>query len=232
MALPTPDTQAKVASEAAQIFIDRFYEALTHQRPLSPFYASTSPKLTGAGIKPDLSINGQPLDGGVAAYEALLKAQAQGNAVAWDVSSFDAQPVTAWYRIGDPSVDPQTGDLVPDGGGGGGGGSAAAAAAAAMLRNGDKISFAVQVNGTVRYGRGHVADAGGSGSGSGSGGTGGTGGAANGGADGDGDGGSDGARKSEFSESFLLVPHWEASGRNAAKGMRKWVIVSQNFRAL
>lgn len=35
-----------------------------------------------------------------------------------------------------------------------------------------------------------------------------------------------------FNESWLLVPHWEALGRNAARGLKKWVVVSQNFRAL
>jgi NTF2-related export protein 1/2 len=35
-----------------------------------------------------------------------------------------------------------------------------------------------------------------------------------------------------FMESFVLVPHWEAQSRNAGRGMRRWLIVSQNLRFL
>ena len=35
-----------------------------------------------------------------------------------------------------------------------------------------------------------------------------------------------------FNETFVLVPNWDAFGKNAPKGMRRWVIMSQNFRAL
>lgn len=33
-----------------------------------------------------------------------------------------------------------------------------------------------------------------------------------------------------FSETFVLVPNWEAQGPKAAKGAKKWLIQSQNFR--
>ncbi|KAI8959093.1 hypothetical protein F5Y11DRAFT_334124 [Daldinia sp. FL1419] len=193
MALPTPETQAKVASEAAQSFIDHFYEALSKRRPLGGFYASTSSRLAAAGVKPDISINGLAVPD-VSAYESLL--EAQGGPVTYDVASFDAHPANPAYRIGEPD-------------------SAPAPQAIAALRNGERMSVAVQVSGTVRYGRGR----------------------------------GDGARVGEalavgnsaeddeplekpFNEAFLLVPHWEAWGRNAPRGLRKWVIVSQNFRAL
>ncbi|KAK8017479.1 nuclear transport factor 2 domain-containing protein [Apiospora rasikravindrae] len=35
----------------------------------------------------------------------------------------------------------------------------------------------------------------------------------------------------DFNEAFVLVPHWEAQGRNASRNMRKWLVVSQNFRS-
>ncbi|KAI1480195.1 hypothetical protein F4774DRAFT_86647 [Daldinia eschscholtzii] len=192
MALPNPETQAKVASEAAQSFVDHFYETLNKRRSLSPFYASTSPRLSAAGVKPDISINGLVV-ADVAAYESLL--DSQGGHVTYDVASFDAHPVNPVYRIGEPDASP---------------GDAAAA------RNGDRLSFSVQVSGIVRYGRGRGD-----------------------GKSGGGDvatvGGNDDDTvplEKPFNEAFLLVPHWEAWTRNAARGLRKWVIVSQNFRAL
>lgn len=35
----------------------------------------------------------------------------------------------------------------------------------------------------------------------------------------------------DFNEVFVLVPHWEAHGRNASRNMRKYLIASQNFRS-
>ncbi|KAI1661205.1 hypothetical protein F4813DRAFT_399253 [Daldinia decipiens] len=211
MALPSPETQAKVASEAAQSFVDHFYEALSKRRPLSQFYASASARLTTAGVKPDISINGL-LVPDASAYEALL--ETQGGPVSYDVASFDAQPVNPCFRIGEPE---------PPAGPG------RDATAAAAVRNGDRLSFAVQVSGVVRYGRGHGDGKAGVGDAV----------AVGGGGVGVGVGGSNNSSKDDneplekpFNEAFLLVPHWEAWGRNAPRGLRKWVIVSQNFRAL
>ncbi|OTB06133.1 hypothetical protein M426DRAFT_21250 [Hypoxylon sp. CI-4A] len=206
MALPNMDTQAKISSEAAQNFVDSFYEALNRRRPMGNYYASTSPRLTSAGVKPDISINGLAL-ADVAAYEALL--ETQGAPVTYDVASFDAQPVNPNFQ---------------QGAGGPADGNPAAAAAAAV-RAGDRLSFALQVSGTVRYGRGHVASSSDKNHGpavSAAPAVGTT----------DTSGGGGGAQEKLFNESFLLVPHWEAWGRNAPRNMRKWVIVSQNFRAL
>ena len=63
---------------------------------------------------------------------------------------------------------------------------------------GDRISFAVQVSGTVRYGKA----------------------------------GEEGTTERAFNEAWLLVPHWEAWARNPPRGLRRWVVASQNFRAL
>lgn len=35
-----------------------------------------------------------------------------------------------------------------------------------------------------------------------------------------------------FNETFVLVPNWEAMGRNPPRGIKRWLIMSQNFRAL
>ncbi|OTA67864.1 hypothetical protein K449DRAFT_419582 [Hypoxylon sp. EC38] len=223
MALPSPETQFKVASEAAQVFVDHYYEALTRRRPLNGFYASTSARLTAAGVKPDISVNGLPC-ADVAAYEALL--EAQGGPVAYDVGSFDAHPVNPHYRAGEPDDNINININSNNHLGGGGGG--AATAAAATVRNGDRMSFAVQVSGTIRYGRGHNATGEDSSSNKGGANSFGGGGVA---AGGDAKP-EDAVQEKDFNEAFLLVPHWEAWARNAPRGLRKWVIVSQNFRAL
>ncbi|KAI2784591.1 hypothetical protein F4815DRAFT_128350 [Daldinia loculata] len=214
MALPSPETQAKVASEAAQSFIEHFYESLSKRRPLGQFYASTSARLTAAGVNPDISINGLFVPD-VSAYEALL--ETQGGPVFYDIASFDAHPVNPCFRIGEPEP----------AGAGAGAGAARDATAAAAVRNGDRLSFAVQVTGVVRYGRGHGdGKAGDAVAVGGGGGVGGVGGGDNSGKD------DNEPLEKPFNEAFLLVPHWEAWGRNASRGLRKWVIVSQNFRAL
>ncbi|KAL2207895.1 NTF2-like protein [Sarocladium strictum] len=35
-----------------------------------------------------------------------------------------------------------------------------------------------------------------------------------------------------FNETFVLVPNWDALKKNPPRGIRKWLIMSQNFRAL
>lgn len=35
-----------------------------------------------------------------------------------------------------------------------------------------------------------------------------------------------------FSEVFVLVPNWEAMGRNPPRNLRRWLIASQNLRTL
>ncbi|KAI0104868.1 hypothetical protein GGR51DRAFT_521507 [Nemania sp. FL0031] len=211
--LPSLDVQAKVASDAAQIFVEHYYDSLNKRQPLAHYYASTSPRLTSASVKPDISINGRVVES-VAAYEALL--DAQGAHVHYDVASFDAHPVNPNYGIGCPS------QLAAPADGGSG-------RAVKSLRDGDRLSFAVQVNGTIRYGKPSDAPvatttaatattaAGVVGAGS---------------ATAEKVAGAEGApAEAAFAEAWLLVPHWEALGRNAARGMRKWVVVSQNFRA-
>ncbi|KAI1495764.1 hypothetical protein F5X99DRAFT_107200 [Biscogniauxia marginata] len=188
--LPTIETQAKVASEAAQNFIDHYYESLNKRHPLAGYYSSASALLTAAGARPDLSINGQPL-ASAAEYEALLAAQ--GGPVSYEVGSWDAQPVNPDCRLGCPEhlLPPLPSANSSTGSGNGSNNEKA-------VRDGERVSLAVQVSGTVRYGRP----------------------------------GEDGAVARAFSEAWLLVPHWEAHGRNAPRSARRWLVVSQNFRAL
>lgn len=40
------------------------------------------------------------------------------------------------------------------------------------------------------------------------------------------------APEKNFTDSFILVPNWEAMQRNPPRGIRSWLIMSQNFRAL
>lgn len=35
-----------------------------------------------------------------------------------------------------------------------------------------------------------------------------------------------------FNETFVLVPNWDALARNPPRGLKRWLIMSQNFRAL
>lgn len=127
MALPTPETQVKVASEAATNFVDHFYLVLEKRQSPAQFYVSASAKLSEAGLKPEISVNGHVCgEGGVAAYEALLAAQ--GGPVQYDVQSVDAHPVNPHFLLGAPDATPS--------------------------KNGDKTSIAVAVSGTLKLGKG------------------------------------------------------------------------------
>lgn len=45
--------------------------------------------------------------------------------------------------------------------------------------------------------------------------------------------GEDGENRGEnraFTETFVLVPNWEAQSPKAPKGLKRWLIQSQNFR--
>ncbi|KAI0457970.1 hypothetical protein F5B21DRAFT_462371 [Xylaria acuta] len=218
--LPSLDTQAKVVSDAAQNFVEHYYESLNKRQPLAQYYASASGHLSSASVKPDISINGRVVES-VAAYEALL--DAQGRNVQYTVASFDAQPVSPNYALGCPealsglSAPENTPSSNPPGRGG---------KVAKSVRDGDRVSFAVQVNGTIRYGKpgdapppATTATATATATAPAVGGAGDS-------TQGDGE-----PLETAFNEAWLLVPHWEALGRNAPRGLRKWVVVSQNFRA-
>jgi NTF2-related export protein 1/2 len=182
--------------------VDQYYEALNKRHPLAQYYASTSTYLTSASVKPDISINGRVVES-VVAYEALL--DAQGRFVTYEIASFDAHPVNANYALGCPEAL----SLAADGAAVPGRGKVAKS-----IKDGDRVSFAVQVSGTIRYGKpGEVAAVSAEAAG--------------------GEAAAEGVPiQKAFNESWLLVPHWEALGRNAPRGLNRWVVVSQNFRAL
>ncbi|KAI0192180.1 nuclear transport factor 2 domain-containing protein [Astrocystis sublimbata] len=203
--LPSLDTQARVASDAAQAFVTHYYESLNKRQPLAQYYASTSTHLSSVPVKPDISINGQVVES-VAAYEALL--DAQGKNVQYTVASFDAQPVSPNYALGCPDALALSGSDTSSNAPG-------RSKVAKSIKDGDRVSFTVQVSGVVRYGKaGDDSAATGPSAGPGSG-------------PGDGE-----PPEMGFNEAWLLVPHWEALGRNASRGLKEWVVVSQNFRAL
>jgi NTF2-related export protein 1/2 len=215
---------------AAQSFVDDYYESLNKRQPLGQYYASASKHLTSASVKPDISINGRVVES-VADYEAML--DAQGINVTYEVQSFDAHPANANYAIGCPeNISVATSSS---------GDSAGRAKLNKSVRDGDRVSFAIQVSGTVRYGKPSEAPAPGTAA------TTATvdpaAAAAVTGANAD--AAAKGSRapveipaftdkplEKAFTESWLLVPHWEALGRNPPRGLRKWLVVSQNFRAL
>ncbi|KAI1338989.1 hypothetical protein F5Y15DRAFT_384364 [Xylariaceae sp. FL0016] len=206
--LPKPDVQVSVASDAASSFIEHYYSALNSRQPLAHFYASTSPLLTAAGVSPDISINGAPLANGEPELGALLAQQ--GHPVSYAVDLWDAQPVCPNYQLGcpenmggPPAASAATSGVMAvenqDGGGGGRGPQGRARREVEKsVGNGERISFALLVQGTVRFGKL----------------------------------GEEGTVEKSFTERFLLVPHWEALRPKASRGVRRWVVHSQNFRAL
>ncbi|KAI1754560.1 hypothetical protein F4782DRAFT_492980 [Xylaria castorea] len=214
--LPSLDTQAKVVSDAAENFVEHYYESLNKRQPLAQYYASASAHLTSASVKPDISVNGRVLES-AAAYEALLNAQ--GRNVRYEVASFDAQPVSPNYALGCPEALSLSAPDTSSGATGRG-------RLAKSVRDGDRVSFAVQVNGTIRYGKPADATATTNTAAGGGAATPAVGGGVGNPTPGDGE-----PLETGFNEAWLLVPHWEALGRNAPRGLRKWVVVSQNFRA-
>ncbi|KAJ1329729.1 NTF2-related export protein 1/2 [Microdochium nivale] len=185
MALPNLEAQVRTVSEAAQTFVDAYYEALNKRRDTSAFYASASPKLTAAGVVPDISINGHvvPPGGGgsdPAAAPRLAQSllfESRGPHVHYEVGGFDAHPVNANYAVGADAANNSGSNL---------------------SSRSERISFAVQVSGAVKFGKA----------------------------------GDDGFVEQAFSEAWLLVPHWEAQGPKAARGLKRWLVASQNFRTL
>lgn len=113
---------------AATNFVDHFYLVLEKRQSPAHFYVSASAKLSEAGLKPDISINGH-VCASLPEYEALL--DAQGGPVQYDVQSFDGHPINPHYLIGAPETTPS--------------------------KNGDKTSIAVNVSGTVKLGKGEDA---------------------------------------------------------------------------
>lgn len=123
------------AFQAAEDFVNHYYESLNKRQPLAAYYASTSSHLTSASVKPDISINGRVVES-IAAYEALL--DAQGANVHYTVTSFDAHPVNPNYALGCPeNLSAATNGGEANGPGWG--------KINKSVKDGDRVSFAVQV---------------------------------------------------------------------------------------
>jgi len=169
MPLPNADTETSASSEAAETFVNRYYDALNRRNALLPFYVNSSPKYA---ITADISINGAQIATPAEYYNLL---EAQGNGVNYEAESFDVHVVNPSFQFNIP-------DHIHD--------------ADRAERSGRKMSVVVTVMGRIQYGRGREAP------------------------------------RSMFTECFVLVPNWDAMQRNPPRGIKQWLIMSQNFRAL
>ncbi|KAJ3499190.1 hypothetical protein NLG97_g546 [Lecanicillium saksenae] len=167
--LPDAHTEVQVSGEAADNFVNTYYQAINSKANLQSFYVNTSPRYT---ISADISINGQ-LVATPADYLKLI--EAQGNGVHYDVESLDSHVMNPSFKFGMP-------ENVHD--------------AAKAERNGSRMSIVVTAVGRVQFGKGKDAP------------------------------------QKMFNETFILVPNWDAMARNPPRGAKKWLIMSQNFRAL
>ncbi|KAF3770902.1 hypothetical protein M406DRAFT_96976 [Cryphonectria parasitica EP155] len=123
MSYPNEDTEVKVSSDGAQLFVDWYYRDLNEARPLSSYYINSNTKYTNAGVTADITINGANLTT-PSQYEALLEEQRGTNAtttangaaatdthrqprtgkqrVRYEVDSFDAQVINDDYLVAAP----------------------------------------------------------------------------------------------------------------------------------
>jgi NTF2-related export protein 1/2 len=124
MSLPTPDAGVKASSEAAQYFLDAYYEALNRRQKLDSFYVNSCSQYRSA--KADISINGARQDT-PADFQILL--ETQGHGVHYEVESFDAHTINPNFNMDAPDH-----LLGPD-------------------KTGAKSSILVNVLGRVQYGR-------------------------------------------------------------------------------
>ncbi|KAI6784898.1 uncharacterized protein J7T54_007992 [Emericellopsis cladophorae] len=171
MAPPDHDTQIKVSSDAAETFVNRYYDAISRRAPILPFYVNSTTRYTKTA---DISINGAvvptPAD-----YFNQLAEQSNGHPVTYEVESFDA-------HVTNPSFTYEMPDNFP--------------IKEKAESKGEMMSISVSVMGRVQYGKGREAP------------------------------------KRMFNESFVLWPNWEAMQKNPPKGIKQWLIASQNYRAL
>ncbi|KAM0561639.1 hypothetical protein ACHAPJ_002807 [Fusarium lateritium] len=166
---PNTTTEVQTSSDAAEVFVTNYYQAINKQTNLLPFYINASSRYP---ISADISINGAVVPA-PADYSKLL--EAQGNDAHYEIESFDAHVMNPNFTMGAPE------NLYDN---------------ARRERNGEKMSILVTVMGRVQYGKGKDAP------------------------------------QKMFNETFVLVPNWESMTKNPPKGVKKWLIMSQNFRAL
>lgn len=189
MAYPSQEIDVKVSSEAAQSFVEWYYNDINDHRSLASFYVNASSKYTNAGITADITINGAVL-ASPAEYEALLDEQrgaapnkANGTdhgsrtsalKVRYEVDGFDTQVINNDYGLACPEHILSRG---PD-------------------KSGGRISMVVGVQGVVHLGA------------------------------------APDTQHKRFHEVFVLVPNWDARGRNPPRNAKRFLISSQNYRTL
>lgn len=199
---PTEETLAKVSSDSAQKFVEWYYQDLNESKSLSQYYINSNNKYAAAGLTADITINGAHL-ANPAEYETLLEAQ-RGNTTTNNNRATNGGGAAATTRSS----------------------SSARGASSSRVRH-EVDSFDAQViNDDYTLGApAHQASQGPDRAGGrvsmlvsvmgilhlGS--------------------GHDAARKT-FNEVFVLVPNWDARGRNPPRNVKRYLISSQNYRTL
>ncbi|KAF5018134.1 hypothetical protein F66182_9897 [Fusarium sp. NRRL 66182] len=130
MAPPNATTEVQASSEAAEVFVTNYYQAINKHANIDPFYINSSSRYP---ISADISINGAvvptPAD-----YSKLL--EAQGKDVHYETESLDAHVMNPSFSMGAP-------ENVYDN--------------ARKEKNGERMSIIVTVMGRVQYGKGRDA---------------------------------------------------------------------------
>lgn len=213
------ELEVKNSTESAQTFIDWFYTSVSDRKPLASFYVNNNAKYSAVGAKADLSINGmvceKPSD-----FEALLARQAgaqntngaattNGTSSTATTTNSSSNSTTPTFRVRydvdgfDVHVlNPQFRLACPD----------------SVLQRMTPGSAAYETTTPQQLKQlqqkmvsllvqvtGHVQY-----------------------------GAGKEAPRGAFTEVFILVPNWDAmvSGPRTPRGIRNYLILSQNFRAL
>jgi NTF2-related export protein 1/2 len=125
MSAPSEEVEVKTSAEAAQHFLEAYYDALNRRQKLGSYYINACTQYKSA--QADISINGAVL-ASPADFETLL--EQQGTGVHYELESFDAHVANP-----DFSLDAPDHLLAPD-------------------RTGAKASVLVNAIGRIQYGRG------------------------------------------------------------------------------
>ncbi|KAM0252797.1 hypothetical protein ACHAQJ_007585 [Trichoderma viride] len=169
MPLPDADTEVRASSDAAEIFVNSYYQAINSRAKLETFYINSSPRYS---IPADISINGSVIPT-PAEYSKLL--ETQGENVQYEIESFDTHIINPSFQYGAPETIYESDK---------------------NEKSGRRMSIVVTTMGKVRFGKGREAP------------------------------------QKMFNETFVLTPNWDSMARNPARGLKRWLIMSQNFRAL
>ncbi|KAE9366172.1 hypothetical protein N431DRAFT_495927 [Stipitochalara longipes BDJ] len=166
------DTEVKVATDAAQYFVESFYPALGNPKTKATITSFYIRPTLASPQRPDITLNGNVMTD---PSEVQKIFETQIPKAHYEVQSFDCHLVNPNYNVGldDAALGPN--------------------------KDGKKMSIVVLVSGSVKYYKSSEDEE---------------------------------ARVEPrgFTETFVLVPNQEAQGPKAAKGLKRWLIQSQNFR--